>query len=430
MKLPGGDKYVIGYDLSDTYAQISYANIDSENVETISSVAGAEIYTIPAVLAKKPGENKWSYGREALKAAHEEQWILVEHLLKRAVDGESVQIEGEAYDPASLLTLFVKKSFSLLTQLAAPDRTVAIMFTCEKLDNRVKEVLENLVQGMRLKTDRVFWQNHQESFYHYMMYQSGDLMRFQALLCEYRGDGMKVYRLIRNPNTRPVVMYAEEESFPFSAYEPIPEEESLRDAKFAQLDMEFFELIGQVCENQMISSVYLIGEDFSQEWMKDSLRYLCRGRRVFQGNNLYSKGACYGLLSRLKEERKNKQVVFLGNDKIKVNVGMQIDRNGKNSYCALLDAGVNWYEACKTVEFYLQEGNHVEFKLIPLTGEKSKLVTVGLDGLPEGICRLQARLFLKDEKHLVIEIEDLGFGQFRQATHRVWAEELELEFER
>ena len=98
MRLPGGEKYVVGYDIGDTYVQISYANMNNNNVETISSVAGEEIYKIPAVLCKKPGTQQWSYGREALKCAEEEQGILVDNLFALAVDGEPILIEGESYD--------------------------------------------------------------------------------------------------------------------------------------------------------------------------------------------------------------------------------------------------------------------------------------------------------------------------------------------
>lgn len=43
----------------------------------------------------------------------------------------------------------------------------------------------------------------------------------------------------------------------------------------------------------MVSSVYLTGEGFENNWYPNSLKVLCNGRRAFLGNNLYSKGACY-----------------------------------------------------------------------------------------------------------------------------------------
>ena len=41
------------------------------------------------------------------------------------------------------------------------------------------------------------------------------------------------------------------------------------------------------------SCAYLTGEAFSKEWAKESLAFLCRRRKVFLGQNLYTKGACH-----------------------------------------------------------------------------------------------------------------------------------------
>ena len=48
-----------------------------------------------------------------------------------------------------------------------------------------------------------------------------------------------------------------------------------------------------------------------------------------------------------------KNHVYLGQDKLKSNIGMKVRRQGEESYQALLDAGINWYEAQNTMEFYL-----------------------------------------------------------------------------
>ena len=65
-----------------------------------------------------------------------------------------------------------------------------------------------------------------------------------------------------------------------------------------------------------LNSVYLIGDGYRDGWADESLHYLCRGRRVFQGNNLYSKGACYGMMERLHPGEEWKEHVYLGDDKL------------------------------------------------------------------------------------------------------------------
>ena len=102
------DKLLVGYDLGDEISQISYAVLESEEVETLSSVAGEQNYNIPTVLCKREGVNQWFYGKEALRYAKEQNGILVQNLVSLAMDGEPVQIEGKSYNPVALLALFLK----------------------------------------------------------------------------------------------------------------------------------------------------------------------------------------------------------------------------------------------------------------------------------------------------------------------------------
>lgn len=419
------EKLIVGYDLGDDYCQISYC-VNGNDVETLSSVAGAENYNIPTLLCKREGVNQWFYGKEALRFADENQGILVRNLLQLAVDGEAVQIEGKAFDPVALLTLFVKRSLGMLSQIASPDRIDALMITCVKLDHRVLEVLSQVVAGLKIKLQQVSFQSHTESFYQYMIYQPKELWEFQTLLCDYRDSSVNIYRMECNKRTVPVVAYIDNAAYPFLSYEPMPETEALRREKLERLDEEFLELMTKVCGEQRISSVYLIGEHYSDEWMKESLRFLCRGRRVFQGSNLYSKGACFGMLERIFPTETGKAHVFLGNDKLKANVGMRILRRGEESYFALLDAGVNWFEAENTMECYLQEENVLELMITPLIGKNGKLARIVLDELPGTLSRLRVHLYLKEESRLVAEITDLGLGEIRAATGRVWKEEIDL----
>lgn len=412
MRLPGSEKVIVGYDLGNKYAQIScYVMGSEEEIRTLSSVAGSSVYTIPLALSKRQGVNQWFYGSEAIRYAGEEEGILVENLLKLARDGEPVQIDGAPIDPVALLTLFLKRSLGLLSQVTNTERIGALMITCEELDHRMLEVLTTATEGLHLKTDQICFQSHVESFYYYNLYQPEELWRHKTILCEYGDASIRTYCMECNRHTTPVVAYMEEREFPF----PVPES-----------DEKMQEIAKKLCENQMISSVYLIGEAFSRDWMKESLRYLCKGRRVFQGNNLFSKGACYGMMERLTPGENGKNHVFLGKDKLKSNIGMKVLRQREESYQALLDAGINWYEAKNTMEFYLLEGRAVEILITSLTGKGNRIARIVPEELQEGIIRLRISVEMRDDTHLKVELEDLGFGTFRAATHHIWKEEIEL----
>lgn len=431
IKILGEERLAVGYDLGNDYCQISYCRVGSDQVETLSLVAGAEEFCIPTVLCKREKVNQWFFGKEALRYVQENQGILVDNLLQLAIDGEEVRIEGRTFDPIALLTLFFKRSLGLLTQVAGTDRIEALMITCEHLDHRTLEILKWVVDGLKLKTDNVYFQSYTESFYNYMLHQPEDLWNYQSVLYDYRQDRMNVYCMECNKRTKPVVVYMESRNYDFIPYEPMPDVERLRREKMDRMDAELLEISEKVCQGRLISSVYLIGENFTEEWMRDSLRFLCKSRRVFQGNNLFSKGACYGMLERIEPSEVGRKHVFLGTDKLKANIGMNIMNRGEEVYLALLDAGTNWFETDHVHECYIQnrgdeEDNKLEFVITPLIGKEVRRCQVELNDLPDGISRLQIRLYLMDENSLKIEVRDLGFGEFRPSTDKMWEEEIAL----
>ncbi len=423
--LLNNEKIIVGYDLGEDYSQISYCVMNGE-VETLSLVAGGANYNIPTVLCKRQGVNQWFFGKEALRYAEEKEGVLIKNLLKMAVEGEPVQIDGKVFEPVALLTLYVKRSLGMLAQVASSDKIDALMITCESLSPRMLEVLNQIVAGLKIKTSRVCFQSHAESFYHYMIHQPEALRDFQVLLCDYRAKRMKVYRMECNRRTTPMVVYIDTEEYPFREYEPMPESEGLRKNQQNSMDQEFLALVPKICGNARISSIFLIGENYTEDWLQESLRLLCRGRRVFMGTNLYSKGACYGMQERLCASEEGQKYVFLGKDKLKANVGMRVLRRGEESYYALLDAGINWFEAEKTMECYLQDDNAIEFVIMPLIGKQSKTARMILDDFQGDLSRLQIHLFLQEENCMVAEVTDMGLGLIRPATEHIWREEVNL----
>ena len=417
----GNSKMIVGYDLGRTWSQISYYSADTSKVETAPSVAGTQIYQIPTALCKRYGTNQWLFGREAVKAAEADEGILVDNLLELAVDGEPVQIDGETYEPVTLLTLFIKKSLSLLAAIGSVDRIGAFLITCEAMDAGLIGVLENALAGVSLKARYICFQSYEESFYQYMLHQNAELMRFQTLMLQYDAGKILLYRLHCNERTNPKAAFVEREEYPFARIDA-----SASRQEKEQMDTDFTKLAAGICGEERISSIYLIGDAFNQDWMKKSLRFLCQGRRVFLGSNLFSQGACLGMMERIRPSETAAKYAFLGTGKLKANVGMKALRNGMESYCALLNAGVNWYEAVGECEFYLQEEKAFELVIQPLNDAKGKIAQMFLDGMPEGMCRVYLKVEMVGEDVLAITAKDLGFGEFRPATQRTWREEINL----
>ncbi|MCM1026809.1 MAG: DUF5716 family protein [Roseburia sp.] len=420
-----GGKVIVGYDLGNRFSQISFSRSETGEAETLSQVAGQEQYNIPTALCKRSGTNQWLYGREALRCAGEEDGILVENLLELALDGEPVIIEGESYEPVALLALFFKRSLSLLYQAASAEKISALTITCEVLDRPMALMLGRMVTAAQLKTERIAFQSYGESYYSYMLRQPEELLVHRSVLLTGRAEGIRAYCMECNRRTTPKAVLIAERDFSFRYWERLWEEETPQELKEAA-DRELLGIVEEVCGGSPVESAFLIGEGFDRDWMKESLRSLCRNRRVFQGNNLFSKGACMGMQERISAGQAARETVFLGPDKLKANVGMNVLRQGEESYYALLDAGVSWYEAVCETEVYLKGDNELSLVITPLTGQNGKLAQISLEDFPGGVARLGLRLSMTAESALTVEIEDLGFGEIRAASGHIWKEKLEL----
>ena len=427
----GGAGAFIGYDISDRYAQISFWLPGADKPETLSQVMGEEEYMIPAVLCRRRDRDVWTYGREALKNAEAGEGVLVKNMLSRALAGESVEVEGECFDAAVLLSLFVKRSLSLLSGALVPEKAAMFLFTVDEVNKQTIEVRSRVAALIALPPDHVSCQSRGESFFYYNINQPEELWRHQVMICDFSGTAMKLLMFEMNHHTRPVTVIVREDTYPEIARRLPPEEEPGESEK-QRMDERFAAVLERVCSGKIIDTIYLIGDGFEGDWYTRSLPVLCRGRRVFQGNNLYSKGACYGARAKQQPGENGQNYVYLGKDMLKANIGLEASFRGQDSYFALLDAGVNWYDARRECDFLLNEDHSFSLRITPLTGREVKEVAVTLDGVPERparTTRIHLTVFLSDADTVQLKMEDMGFGEMFPASHKIWEEAFSLKEE-
>ena len=424
-------RFVLGYDLGEKVSQISYLASDADMPETLSVLAGSEIYNIPTVLCKRRDVNQWFYGKEAVRHIEDGDGIPVDNLLAAAKNGKPIMVGESEYDPIALLTLFVKRSLSLLSMELSMDNVDAIMFTTRSLDHRMVQVLNAVTTALELKTQNIFYQSHEESFYNYMLYQPDELTRHSVIACDYDLEDLTVFEMSLNYRTKPVVATIESTNYNDLKLGPggFPKEAALFHKTCERLDDEFLTIMQKFCGEKVISTVFLLGDGFHEKWTKRSLEFLCRTRRVFQGNNLFSKGASIAARERIRPSGNAGKFVFLGEDKLKSNLGMRLLKCGTEVYYALLDAGVNWYEAQTSLDIIMDKSGILNIEVTPLTGKSPRVVQFLLDGLeprPAGTTRLRINMDMSSVNDVNIKVTDLGFGELFPATGKVWEQTIEL----
>ena len=96
--------------------------------------------------------------------------------------------------------------------------------------------------------------------------------------------------------------------------------------------------------------------------MKKTLTYLCAGRRVFLGQNLYANGAC--LLGIHSIELMDEGMILMdGADMVYHTVGVVTTEAGKPQYVPITSIGREWYNTHGSVDIILDKSQRVDFVL-------------------------------------------------------------------
>ena len=419
-------KYVIGYELGKGHVQISYQKIGDKEPQTVSLVAEQEQYNIPFAMYKQEDKDLWYIGKEAIHKQEELGGVLITNLLDIACREEEIEVNLEGYDTAALLALFVKRSLHYLSLITPVEKIAGIMFTVDNLEQHTVEVLRKMVEYLQLPHISIMFCGKEESFFYYNLHTDPSLWANQVLLYEMQENQLESYSLILNRATKPTVTLIEKKE-----YEPFPQmEEYPATEEEKQLwDETFLQCVQQDMDNKIVSTVYLIGEGFQGEWYHKSVRFLCTKRRVFLGNNLYSKGACYGFLDKMEPSELSASYVYLGTDKLKANVGMELLRQGAPSYLAILDGGISWYDGKKEWDMILEDDNRLVLKIVPLDGKnitRTEIVLHGLQLQKMPYCRIHVEGYMETPNQLKLKIWDKGFGEFYPSSGQYWEEVITL----
>lgn len=383
-------KTIIGLDLDRESSQISYYSERSMEPETVSIQENQDRYLIPT-----------------------------------PSDLFSL-IEGSVELGQMTLANFLKGCVGYIGASVKPE-DICIMITMKEITLAWAEALRNACQMIGIPGEAVFLQTHRESFCCYTLNQKKELWVHKVALFEYEDTKISSYIMDIDYHTKPALVRAEAGKKVDLGRQGARSDEQWNE----QRDAQFLEMIREVFQSNTFSAVYLIGDSFDKTWAVESLQYLFsnRRRRVYQGRNLYTKGACYGAMQRMEVGKKLDGFLYQSEDLVEHNLSMQMELRGKQSTHILINAGVNWFEAEYTCEFILDNTNEIIIYARSMMGGETESYSIMLKGLPERpgrTTRLSMRLKFIAQGRCRVTIRDLGFGEFYPPSGKVWESVLEV----
>ena len=403
----------LGIDINAKYTMISYYQLHMSEPQTLSTVMGSESYQIPTCLAKKRGMSQWFFGQEAKGKVKNNEALAVDDLLPKALADEEIYVEHEKYAARDLLVIFLKRMLSVSGIAYSRWPISKVVITVDTVSMEYMELFSSVMAKLEMDAAKLMLVDYREAFYYYALSQKPEIFLHDVAMFDYRGSDMISCILERNQRTTPQMIHLIQQN---------------HGKLFDDKDRQFTEILEKVFEGRIVSAIYLIGDGCDGDWTKVSLQYMCQGRKVFVGKNLYSKGACYA--GAVKDKRIDWPFVYIGENELKLNLYLKVVHNNEMQLHTLLTAGESWFESKGECEVILDGSPEIDIFIQEPDSREAHMEPLELTDLPKRdrrTTRLRITATPTSDRDVTILIRDLGFGEIASSSNKTWEHRITLQ---
>ncbi len=421
----GNNRISVAIDLCDDYSQICYYTGTMTEPESLSTIHDEQKYLIPTVVAKLNHAAEWCIGDIAKLHIKRHEAAGASSLIHMILKEKNMKIEEEEYSGKQLLELYICKLFELISGYCHTEQPDKVVFTLEYPDRLLVNVIHTAMQKMGIAKEDIRVIGHSESFIYYNIFQKKELWINDVLVFDFNETRFTMRRLnlVRARTPQPIIIEESDYSREIR-YDMLKTKEGR-----LQADSRFAEIVGEICSGHIVSTIYLTGCGFYEKWMEESVKVLCNKHRVFQGYNLFVKGAGYASMDMFGiGDAGNYQFVCSG--RTLVNIGLEVIRDGRELPLILSKAGTNWYEAGARIQCIPDQTREVTVSISSPFSKNKKEMTLNLNEFPERPnknTRIEIALSYKNDRQCIIAVTDMGFGEFFKASGKTVRQVLNIE---
>ena len=426
----------LGLDLGPEYTQLSYYNADTREPESVYHEEAKDTYMLPNIMFysayhKRMGDNQndcykfidlsgWCVGARASAYRFEDKGTVVDGIYESTLKNENIEVEGRGYKASDLmvkmLVLHIKQFTDTLGGFVIKRLTVTVADT----DPRIIQAVRGLKTALRLSHDQFNIVSHLDSGLCYIFAQPEPLRNNSVGLFDFGRAGLDFYR-IDMTRKYPLIVTTQHINY----------HDKMNLRRFGRyhedMDETFADIVKECTEQVFISSVFLTGLGFSENWMKQSATVLCQGRRVFVGQNIYTKGACYRSLGGVYTESLSRY--FIDTEQtVKTNIGINL-MDEKNTFWPIVYGGLEWFNTRGRVVVFLDDTRRIQIVYQDILTEEEYIETIEIYGLPARppkTTKLSIEVEYYGADKGAIVIRDMGFGNLYPTTNKIYRKEFDI----
>lgn len=415
------EAYYIGMDLCSDSTQISFYNDISREPETVNQLNNKETYMMPNILffSRKTGD--WYVGSEASEARFKEDGIILDELYANARSEETVDVDGVKYSFRQLFIMMLKMHINSFLYRYEGATVKKLVITLPEYNKDLFRVLKGFHRELDIPEESVVITSHLDSGLYYIFNQNSDLWINSVALFDYNADGLHYYRIDITRGKTPEVISVTHEDYSgqFNM--------ALFGGDNILMDVTFAKIVDYEMKKTYISSVFLTGLGFSEKWMNKSRNILCQGRRVFAGQNIYTKGACYKAVGGEYEEFYRKFFVETKENVI-FDVGIS-SGDEEDRFIPIALGGRQWYNIHGRINVILDDTDKITLVYRSRRTEQEVREVVKLHGIPKRpnkTSKFSVEVEFDDPHRGAVIIKDVGFGKLFPTTNKIYRKEFEV----
>lgn len=415
------DIFYIGMDLCSDFTQLSYYNDIKREPESVSQLNNKETYLMPNILFYSTDTEHWYVGGEASEARFNENGTVVDGIFENIGSDEKIVIEEREYTYQELFMMMVKLHIDSFLYRYEAAEIKKLVISVDDFNVQVFQLLSRLYKDMGIPKEAIEITSHLDSGLFYIFNQPTELWNNSVALYDYSADGLNYYRIDIQKNKDPKTITV--------VHEDYTEQMSL--SKYGndtyQMDIDFARICEYESKKAYISAVFLTGVGFSNKWMKKSTNVLCQGRRVFVGQNIYTKGACYRAVG--GEYMSFYEDYFVETkENILSDIGIALG-DEKDTFVPIVTGGKQWYNTHGEISVILDDTDVITIVYKNHKTGEEKRETVRIHGLPKRpnkTTKLSVEVEFDSPHEGAVIIRDLGFGKLFPTTNKIYRKEFDI----
>lgn len=415
------EAFYIGMDLCFDSTQISFYNDIKREPETVNQLNNKETYMMPNILFYSRETGDWYVGSEASETRFKEDGIILDELYKNARSEEIIDVDGVEYTYRQLFLLMLKMHIDTFLYRYEGATVKRLVITIPEYNKDLFKVLSELYKELDIPEDAVSITSHLDSGLYYIFNQSNDLWVNSVALFDYNTEGLHYYRIDISRGKQPEVISVTHEDYSSQFNMALFTGDNIL------MDVTFAKIAEYEMKKTYISSVFLTGLGFSEKWMNKSRNILCQGRRVFAGQNIYTKGACYKAVGGEYEEFYRRFFVETKENVI-FDVGIS-SGDEEDKFIPIALGGRQWYNIKGKINVILDDTDMITIVYRSRqTGEETREM-VRLHGIPKRpnkTSKFSIEVEFEDPHRGAVIIRDVGFGKLFPTTNKIYRKEFEV----